>query len=110
MQEQVNLREEHVRVERRPVDRPATAADINQSAQSLEVRERNEEAVVQKSARVVEEVVVGKEATERTETIRDTVRRTDVNVEETETETTEQQKLYRTDEDTPGQPGNFRNA
>ena len=85
VQEQVNLREEHVRVERRPVDRPASEADINraQQAGTLEVREKAEEAVVQKQARVVEEVVVGKEATERTETVRDTVRRTDVEVEET---------------------------
>ena len=87
VQEQVNLREEHVRVERRPVDRPATEADINRAAQSgtIEVREKAEEAVVAKTARVVEEVVVGKEATQRTETVRDTVRRTDVEVEETGT-------------------------
>ena len=85
VQEQVNLREEHVRVERRPVDRPATQADINRAQQSgtIEVREKAEQPVVQKQARVVEEVVVGKEATQRTETVRDTVRRTDVEVEET---------------------------
>ena len=87
VQEQVNLREEHVKVERRPVDRPASEADIARARQSgtLEVRETAEEAVVQKQARVVEEVRVGKEATERTETINDTVRRTDVEVEETGT-------------------------
>ena len=86
VQEQINLREEHVRVERRPVDRPASEADIQRAAQSgtLEVREKAEEAVVQKNARVVEEVRIGKEATERTETVRDTVRRTDVEVEETD--------------------------
>jgi uncharacterized protein (TIGR02271 family) len=84
VEEQVNLREEHVRVERRPVDRPATAADMNeaQHGRTLEVREKSEEAVVSKDARVVEEVVVGKEATERTETVRDTVRKTDVDVVE----------------------------
>jgi uncharacterized protein (TIGR02271 family) len=83
VEEQVSLREEHVRVERRPVDRPATQADLNQalSEKNLEVTERAEEAVVQKHARVVEEVVVGKEQTERTETVRDTARRTDVEVE-----------------------------
>jgi uncharacterized protein (TIGR02271 family) len=84
VEEQVNLREEHVRVERRPVDRPATAGDFNQAFRegSIEITERAEEPVVQKQARVVEEVVVGKEATERTETVRDTVRRTDVEVEQ----------------------------
>jgi len=81
---QVNLREEHVRVERRPVDRPATQADMNQAqhGRTIEVREKSEQPVVQKEARVVEEVVVGKEATQRTETVRDTVRRTDVDVEQ----------------------------
>ena len=83
VEEQVNLREEHVRVDRHAVNRPATAADINQSMKqgSMEVTARSEEAVVQKEARVVEEVVLNKEATERTETVRDTVRRTDVDVE-----------------------------
>lgn len=83
VQEQVNLREEHVHVERRPVDRVATSGDFNQAFKegTFEVTERVETPVVEKQARVVEEVVVGKEATERTETVRDTVRRTDVEVE-----------------------------
>ena len=89
VEEKVNLREEHVRVERRPVDRPATQADINQAqhGRSVEVRERSEQPVVQKEARVVEEVIVGKEATQRTETVRDTVRRTDVEVEQVDGKT-----------------------
>jgi uncharacterized protein (TIGR02271 family) len=78
----VNLREEHVSVQRRPVDRPATEADFNKAATAnLEVTESAERAVVSKEARVVEEVQIGKQATERTETIRDTVRKTDVDVE-----------------------------
>ena len=36
---------------------------------------------MQKSRRVVEEIDVGKRARERTETVRDTVKRTDVRVE-----------------------------
>jgi uncharacterized protein (TIGR02271 family) len=81
VEQPVNLREEHVRVERRRADRPATEADIRQD-EVIEVAEMAEEPVVEKRARVVEEVVVGKEATERTETIRDTVRRSEVNVEQ----------------------------
>jgi len=83
VQEQISLREEKVNVERRPTDRPATTEDISRAFQggTIELTERTEEAVVQKEARVVEEVVVGKEATERTETVRDTVRRTDVDVQ-----------------------------
>jgi uncharacterized protein (TIGR02271 family) len=79
---EVQLREEHVHVERRPVDRPVTDADKAFREGTLEVTERAEEAVVAKSARVVEEVVVGKQVEEHTETIRDTVRRTDVDVQE----------------------------
>jgi len=84
VEEKVNLREEHVRVERHAVDRPATQADIAQAqhGRTVEVRERSEQPVIQKGARVVEEVVVGQEATQRMETVRDTVRRTDVEVEQ----------------------------
>jgi len=83
VQETVQLREEHVNVERRPVDQPATEADMNALKEgAIELRETAEEPVVSKSARVVEEVVVGKEATERTENINDTVRRTEVDVEQ----------------------------
>jgi uncharacterized protein (TIGR02271 family) len=80
--EQVNLHKETVHVERRAADRPATAADLNAFKQgTIEVRETSEEPVVQKQARVTGEVVVRKDAEERTETIRDTVRKTDVQVE-----------------------------
>ncbi|HZG66885.1 MAG TPA: DUF2382 domain-containing protein [Herpetosiphonaceae bacterium] len=84
VEEQVTLREERVNVERRPVDRPAADVDFDRLQEgTLEVRERREEPVVDKQARVVEEVVVGKEARERTETVQDSVRRTDVDVQET---------------------------
>jgi uncharacterized protein (TIGR02271 family) len=77
--ESVNLREEHASIERHPVDRPATEADFKQGF--VEIRESAEEAVVAKTARVTEEVVVGKESSNRTETVNDTVRGTDVQVE-----------------------------
>jgi uncharacterized protein (TIGR02271 family) len=83
VEESVRLREEHVTVERRPVDRPVTEADRAAFQEgAIELTETAEQAVVSKQARVVEEVVVGKEATERTETVRDTVRRTDVDVQQ----------------------------
>lgn len=78
---QVRLREERVTVDRRPVDRPATAADQAFQEREIEVTETSEQPVVSKQARVVEEVVVGKTAQQRTQTVRDTVRRTDVDVE-----------------------------
>lgn len=80
--EQVRLREEHVSVERRPVNREVSSADRGAFKEgTIEMPETSEEAVVSKQARVVEEVVVRKDARERTETVRDTVRRTDVEVE-----------------------------
>jgi len=83
VQESVNLRQEHVTIERQPVDQPATEADMAAFKEgTVEVRETAEEAVVAKTARVVEEVVVGKEVTQETADIKDTVRRTEVEVEQ----------------------------
>jgi uncharacterized protein (TIGR02271 family) len=91
--EEVTLREEHVNVERRPVDQQASTgtttsttgtaggADLLQE-RTIEMRETAEEAVVQKVANVREEVVVSKTAEERTEQIDDTVRRTEIEVDE----------------------------
>ena len=82
VEETVRLRDETVHVERHPVDRPATEADFAAAREgTVEVTETDEEAVVRKQARVVEEVVVGKAVEEHTETVRDTVRRTEVEVE-----------------------------
>jgi uncharacterized protein (TIGR02271 family) len=80
--ESVTLREEHANIERRPVDRPASEADLaGLRDESIEIRETAEKAVVSKSARVVEEVTVGKTATEHTEQVSDSVRRTVVDVQ-----------------------------
>lgn len=88
VQESVQLRQERVTVERTPVDQPASGADIGAIKEGVtEIRETAEEPVVAKTARVVEEVRVGKEVTERTETISDTVRRADVEVEQLGTAT-----------------------
>jgi uncharacterized protein (TIGR02271 family) len=82
VEETVRLRDETVRVERRPVDRPATEADVAAAREhTVEVTEPDEEPVVRRQARVVEEVVVSKDVQEQTETVRDTVRRTEVEVE-----------------------------
>jgi uncharacterized protein (TIGR02271 family) len=82
VEETVSLREERASVERRPADRTATDADQAFKEQSFEVRETAEEAVVGKTARVVEDVVIGKESSTRDKTIQDTVRKTDVEVEQ----------------------------
>jgi uncharacterized protein (TIGR02271 family) len=85
VQEQVSLREEHIEVERRPVSGTTQAGTISGDPfqeRTIEVEERSEEAVVSKEARVVEEVVVRKDVEQRTETVSDTVRKTEVDVED----------------------------
>ena len=84
--ESVNLHDERVVVDRHPVDRAATDADFATGTGAVEVRAMGEEAVVGKRSRVVEEIMVGKEASDRTEQINDSVRHTEVDVEETEGE------------------------
>jgi uncharacterized protein (TIGR02271 family) len=84
--EQVSLRDETVRVERRPVDQPVT--EVNSAAfqpRTIETEERHEEPVVAKEARVKEEVVVAKTAEQHTETVKDKVRRTEVEVDDERT-------------------------
>jgi uncharacterized protein (TIGR02271 family) len=89
--EQVTLREEHVSVERRPVDERLSSQDLEGGnlfqEREVEMTERGEEAVVAKEARVREELVVRKTAEERTENIQDTVRHTEVEVDEGRTGT-----------------------
>ncbi len=82
VEESLRLRVEHVHVERNPVNRPATAADLNNFQEgTIEVTERAEVPVVNKEARVVEEVRLQKDVEEQEQTIRDTVRHTDVEIE-----------------------------
>jgi len=79
----VPVTEERVRVERRVVDRPVTAADADAFEETvIEVPVRSETVDVQKQARVAEEVVVSKEATQRTEQVSGTVRREEVIVDD----------------------------
>lgn len=83
VEQSVDLQEEKVRVDRRPVNRPASDADFRTGKDEvIEVEEFAEQPVVAKQARVVEEVRVGKDVSKRSETVRDTVRRTEVNVEQ----------------------------
>ncbi len=83
VEESVTLREENVTVERRPVDRAVENAPAAFKEGTFEVNEMAEVPVVSKEARVVEEVVVGKNVTEHQETVSDTVKRTEVEVDKT---------------------------
>jgi len=79
---EVPVTEERVRVERRVVDRPVAADASAFEELVIDVPVTREEVDVQKRARVVEEVVVGKEAVRRTEQVRGTVRHEEVLVDE----------------------------
>ena len=80
---EVPLTEERIRVERRVVDRPVSAADADVLEETvIEVPLYTEEVELQKRARVAEEVVISKEAVQRTEQVRGTVRREEVIVDE----------------------------
>ena len=84
VQRTVTLREESVEAERKRADRVLSPEEAEAAFEerTVEVLGTSEEAVVRKEARVVGEVSLGKRVEERKETVRDTVRRTEVEVEE----------------------------
>ncbi|WP_187264578.1 YsnF/AvaK domain-containing protein [Pontibacter beigongshangensis] len=82
VEEHLRLREEHVHIERNPVNRPATDKDLNTFKEGeIKMTEHAEVPVVDKEARVVEEIRIGKEVEEHEEQIHGTVRKTDVEVD-----------------------------
>ena len=81
--EEIRLREERVTVNRKKVDRPASEADLNAFKEgTTEYKETAERAVVEKKARVTEEISIGKQASEHVERVNETVRETKVDVEQ----------------------------
>ncbi len=80
--ESINLHSERVDVSRRPVDRALSAGENLFQERTISAEEHDEEAVVSKDARVVEEVRLGKVAQDRTQEIKDSVRRTEVEVDD----------------------------
>ena len=78
----VALRDETIRINRRPVNRQVEIRPDLFQARSFEMVEMDEIAMVAKTARVVEEVSLGKEVVEKIETIKETLRRQDVEIEE----------------------------
>lgn len=100
VQEEVQLREERIDVNRERVDERISPNAVDQTLTEDEfvVTAKGEEAVVGKEARVVERVHVGKHADTRTETISETERRRDVEVEQLEGGATfRDEKLPRTE-------------
>lgn len=82
VQEDIRLREERVNVDRRPADYTFHGTESEAFQESIvEIKEAYEELILNKKARVVEEVVIHKEVDEHTETVRETLRKTEVEVE-----------------------------
>jgi uncharacterized protein (TIGR02271 family) len=88
VEESVSLHAEKVTLDRRPVTDGRPVANADFTDKTIEMTESTEEAVVSKEARVVEEVSLRKEATDRVETVRDTVRKEEVEIEQIPGETT----------------------
>ncbi len=83
VEQDVSLREERVVVERRrPTAASAATTQGILTETAVEMSDSFEVAEVWKSVRVTEEVVLRREVTERHETVRDTVRRDEVVVEQ----------------------------
>jgi uncharacterized protein (TIGR02271 family) len=78
----VTLREEHVVVEHRVADRAADCSDDAFHDRSIDVTATSQRPVVTKRAHVVEEIRAVKDVGERVETIRDTLRHTEVSIDD----------------------------
>lgn len=81
VESQVTLHEEHAEMVRRAISDPALIRDVDWADKTIEITETAEQAVVTKTARVAEEVVIRKEGSDHVETVRDTVRRQQVELE-----------------------------
>jgi stress response protein YsnF len=78
---QVTLHEEHAEILRRGVTDPGLFKDIDWTDKVIEIVETAEEPVISKTAHVAEEVIIRREGSDRVETVHDTIRRQQVEVE-----------------------------
>jgi uncharacterized protein (TIGR02271 family) len=77
----VTLHEEHADVLRRAINDPKYLGDIDWADAAIEIRETAEQALVSKTARVVEEVGLRKIGSDHVETVHDKIRRQQVEIE-----------------------------
>ena len=78
----VTLHEEHAEVLRQAVSQPAELAEVDWADSTLEVIETKEQALVTKTARLVEEVSLRKKGDDHVETIHEKLRRQEAEVEQ----------------------------
>ena len=89
IEERVRLREEHVIVNRQPVNQPVDPGELrNFKEGEFEVTERAEKPVVSKKARVTENVSIDKNVEQHDEVVRDNLRKTEVDVDKMDDEHT----------------------
>lgn len=79
--EDISLHEQHADIFRRSVNEPALAGEVDWSEKTVEVAETHEQPVINKTTHVKEEVVVRTDGSDRTETVNDTVRRQEVDID-----------------------------
>ena len=109
--EDISLHSETLSVDRHAVDRPVELSSLGLDPfkeRVIEMEEIDEQAVVAKSARIVEEISLHKDAADRVETIRDTVRSTKVDIDDGRTlatGVTAYENLIRDDMDVVGSDG-----
>jgi uncharacterized protein (TIGR02271 family) len=82
VEEQVELSQERVTIDRRPVNRELAPGEAVFQERTIEAVERGEEAVISKTVRVTEEIGIRKDVERETETVRDTVRKQEIEVED----------------------------
>jgi stress response protein YsnF len=80
--EDVTLHEEHAEVLRKALSKPAELADLDWADREIEVIETKEQALVSKTARVVEEVSLRTKGDDHVETIHEKLRRQQAEVEQ----------------------------
>lgn len=81
--QEVTLRDQNIHVERRAVDRPVSDSESATAGEEvIELAETREELVVTKAARVFEEIVVGRETADRIQHVQETLRHTEVDVQQ----------------------------
>jgi stress response protein YsnF len=78
VEQDVTLHDERVTIERRPAE---TAAAGEPAEREYEIREHHEEPMVEKRMRAGEELVVRREADDRTERVSDTIRKTKADID-----------------------------
>ena len=97
----ISLQEQHADVFRRPLNETATPGNIDWSDKTVEIEETHEQPVINKTAHVKEEVVVRTDVTDRVETIKDSVRRQEVDIDHADSVAAKEYGLHSAATDVP---------